>query len=206
MDIFKSSYISPVHHYLVFKFDKNTNIDAGIYGAIYLAVNLLSSILTNNAAAVLALPIAMEAVEQTGTDRLKMAFIIMLAASDYITSFGYQTNLMVYGPGEYSNMDFLRFGAPMQILLWLSSTALVSTSTPDNWYVSWIVCFIGFFVVSFLRLFNASFKLWWQDRFGPNTITTPMTDEKEATSHPTQEGPTKMNSSWHFRRDRTADP
>lgn len=179
--------------------------DAGIYGAIYLAVNLLSSVLTNNAAAVLALPIAMEAVDQTGTDRLKMAFIIMLSASDYITSFGYQTNLMVYGPGEYSNLDFFRFGAPMQVLLWLSSTALVSTNNPDTWYISWIVCFIGFFVVAFLRLFNASFKQWVHARFGKKTMTSTMIAEVPK-STPALEEPTKsnVNNSWHFRRSNPA--
>jgi Na+/H+ antiporter NhaD/arsenite permease-like protein len=179
------------------------NIDAGIYGAIYLAVNLLSSILTNNAAAVLALPIAMEAVEQTGTDRLKMAFVIMLGASDYMTSFGYQTNLMVYGPGEYSNFDFLRFGAPMQLLLWLSSTANITTSNADNWYVSWIVCLTGFVIVSFLRLFNASFKQWLHNRFGKKAIASPTTDATP-NSAPAMEEPPKaiLNSSWHFRRSR----
>jgi hypothetical protein len=167
---------------------------------MYLAVNLLSSVLTNNAAAVLALPIANSAVDQTGTDRLKMAFIVMLAASDYITSFGYQTNLMVYGPGEYSNLDYLRFGAPMQVLLWLSSTAMVSTSTADNWYVSWIVCFIGFFVVTFVRFMNAPFSRWVHKHFGKKSLrssaTTPQTN---ATGAP--EAPTKLNSSWHFRRN-----
>ena len=141
-----------------------------------------------------------------------MAFIIMLAASDYITSFGYQTNLMVYGPGEYSNMDFLRFGAPMQILLWLSSTALVSTSTSDNWYVSWIVCLIGFFIVSFLRLFNASFKQWIHNRFGKKTLITTtspmmMMDGVSTPSTPVAlEEPTKLNlnNSWHFRRNRAS--
>ena len=58
-----------------------------------------SSALTNNAAALLMMyPTAMEdAVDQTGADRLELAFIGMLSASDFMTSFGYQTNLMVYG-------------------------------------------------------------------------------------------------------------
>ena len=149
----------------------------------------------------MALPIAMSAVEQTGTDRLKMAFIIMLAASDYITSFGYQTNLMVYGPGEYSNLDFLRFGAPMQLLLWMSSTALVSTSTPDNWYISWMVCFVGFFVVVFVRFMHAPFSQWVQQHFGKKSSTPPMTEEPPATSGNPEEPTTKLNSSWHFRRN-----
>jgi di/tricarboxylate transporter len=125
--------------------------DAGIYGAIYFAANLMSAVLTNNAAALLMYPIAMEAVEQAKVDRLKMSYILMLAASDYMTSFGYQTNLMVYGPGGYTNMDFMRFGAPMQIILWLSSTAMIS-AVNKNWYVSWIVTAVGLVGVAALRL------------------------------------------------------
>jgi di/tricarboxylate transporter len=95
-----------------------------------LGTSLLSSILTNNAAAALMYPIAMDAVDQTGTDRLKMAIIVMLASSDYMTSFGYQTNLMVYAPGGYKNIDFLKFGGPMQFLLWITSVALVAINGP----------------------------------------------------------------------------
>ena len=126
-----------------------------MYGAVYLGTNLLSSVLTNNAAAVLMYPIAMEAAAQTGTSRLNMAKILMLGASDYSTSFGDQTNLMVYGPGGYANMDFLKFGAPMQLLLWFSSTAMVSVSD-ENWYVAWIICFPAFIVIAAIRLTNGA--------------------------------------------------
>jgi len=128
--------------------------NAGVYGSVYFAGNLLSAILTNNAAATLMFPIAMDAVDQTGCDRLKMAVILMLSASDYITSFGYQTNLMVYGPGEYANLDFLKFGAPMQIILWITSTAFVSLFSSDDlkWLISWFACFLVFLVVAVLRL------------------------------------------------------
>jgi hypothetical protein len=125
--------------------------DAGLYGSIYFAANLLSAVLTNNAAALLMYPIAMETVDQSGADRRKMAMVLMLAASDYITSFGYQTNLMVYGPGGYSNMDFMKFGSPMQIILWLSTTAMISS--PDEvWYISWFIGFLGLAVTSVVRL------------------------------------------------------
>ena len=80
----------------------------------------------------------------------------MTSASDYITSFGYQTNMMDYGPGEYSNFDFFsssKFGAPMQIILWLAATAMVAA--PDNtWLVSWAVTSIALVVVLFLPFDN----------------------------------------------------
>lgn len=97
----------------------------------------------------------MNVVDQTGVDRLKMAYMLMLGASDYMTSFGYQTNLMVYGPGGYRNIDFTKFGAPMQTLLWLSSTALVSSSG-KNWYVSWLICSVGFVFIALIRLTNGA--------------------------------------------------
>jgi hypothetical protein len=130
-----------------------------VYGSVYLAGNLMSAVLTNNAAATLMFPIAMDAVNQTGADRLKMSMILMLSASDYITSFGYQTNLMVYGPGEYANVDFFKFGAPMQILLWLSSTAMVSTLSISDptWLTSWAICAVGFVVVAVSRLTGSLF-------------------------------------------------
>jgi hypothetical protein len=125
--------------------------DAGIYGGVYFAANLLSAVLTNNAAALLMYPIAMDAVDQTGVDRRKMAIVLMLAASDYITSFGYQTNLMVYGPGGYSNLDFMKFGAPMQVILWLSTMAMVSA--PDEvWYIFWMISVLGLVVAVAIRL------------------------------------------------------
>ena len=58
--------------------------------------------MTNNAAAALIFPIAMDAAEQTGTDRLIMSYCVMLAASaSFMSPYGYTTNLLVYGPGGY---------------------------------------------------------------------------------------------------------
>ena len=48
---------------------------------------------------------------------------------------------MIYGPGGYKYNDFLIFGTPMQIVLWILSVALLTTTTSSNFYVSWLVCF-----------------------------------------------------------------
>jgi K+/H+ antiporter YhaU regulatory subunit KhtT len=136
-------------------FSHSPLIDAGVYGAVFLGTSLLSSILTNNAAAALMYPIAMQTVDQTGTDRLRMAIILMLASSDYMTSFGYQTNLMVYAPGGYKNIDFLKFGGPLQLILWLSGVAIVATGS--TWYISWIISGLLFVVVAAVRLTNGAF-------------------------------------------------
>jgi len=96
-----SGVAEAVAHFLVSIGSKADIGDAGIYGAVHFATVLISSIVTNNAAAALLFPIAMNAADQTGVDRLLMAYIVMLASSDYILPFGYQTNLMVYGPGKY---------------------------------------------------------------------------------------------------------
>ena len=102
--------------------------------------------------------IAMGVVDQSSVDRVKMAMVLMLSASDYMTSFGYQTNLMVYGPGGYSNMDFVKFGGPMQVILWLSTTAMVSASD-EVWYIFWIISVLGLVVVVVMRLVGGEIML-----------------------------------------------
>jgi len=61
---------------------------------------------TNNAAAALMFPIAIDAAEGAGINVKIMSYAVMLGASDYTTPFGYQTNLMVYGPGGYKVRPF----------------------------------------------------------------------------------------------------
>jgi di/tricarboxylate transporter len=75
--------------------------DAGLFGAVYFATALISSVVTNNAAATLMFPIAIGAADTAGINLKMMSYCLMLGASDFSTPFGYQTNLMVYGPGGY---------------------------------------------------------------------------------------------------------
>ncbi|KAL7540472.1 hypothetical protein ACHAXR_010131, partial [Thalassiosira sp. AJA248-18] len=81
----------------------------GLYGAVYLGTFLISNIVTNNAAAALMFPIAIEAAIQTEADPLLMSYNIMLAASaSFMSPYGYTTNLLIYGPGGYKVKDFVK--------------------------------------------------------------------------------------------------
>lgn len=125
--------------------------NAGLLGAVYLATVLLSQVVANNAAAALIFPIAMGAAETVGIDLSLMAFAIMLAASAaFMTPFGYQTNLMVMGPGGYSTSDFLIFGTPMQIVLTFVSTAALAL--PSYWWVIWLVSLAVLVMVCVVRV------------------------------------------------------
>jgi len=84
---------------------------------IYIAVSLLTEVVTNNAAALLALPVGLDISAQAGVNPEAFVVAIMFAASaSFMTPIGYQTNLMVYGPGGYRFVDFFRVGLPMNLV------------------------------------------------------------------------------------------
>lgn len=84
---------------------------------IYLVTNVATEIMTNNAAAALLFPIAMSAAASAGASPVPFAIAIMISASAaYSTPIGYQTHLMVYGPGGYRFGDYTRLGLPLNAL------------------------------------------------------------------------------------------
>jgi len=84
----------------------------------YLVVSILTEVITNNAAAILMLPIVLGMTEQAGLAHEPFVFAIMMAASaSFTTPLGYQTNLMVYGPGNYHFKDFIKVGLPMNFFI-----------------------------------------------------------------------------------------
>ena len=94
--------------------------------AIYIATMLCTEMITNNAAAVLMFSIAWKAAAALGVDPTPFVLAVMIAASaSFSTPFGYQTNMMVYGLGGYRMTDYLRFGLPMNLLLFLTSMAII---------------------------------------------------------------------------------
>jgi di/tricarboxylate transporter len=127
--------------------------DAGLVGAIMFASFLISSVLTNNAAAALLFPIAMNVADTSGIDRALMSYALMLSASDYMTPYGYTTNLLIYGPGGYTFGDFVRFGVPLQLLLWICGVLFL---TVVDWYISWIVSAFLLIAVAAFRLLGDS--------------------------------------------------
>ena len=86
--------------------------------AVFVGTALLSLIVTNNAAAVLSFPVALELSRQLGLEPAAVAIACMLGASaSFMTPFGYQTNLMVMGPGGYRFSDYLRLGSVITVVV-----------------------------------------------------------------------------------------
>lgn len=93
---------------------------------VYVLTAAFTEVITNNAAAVLMFPIALALSEQLGVSFLPFAIAVMVAASaSFITPLGYQTNLMVYGPGRYRFTDYVRVGAPLAVLVGVSALAII---------------------------------------------------------------------------------
>ena len=98
--------------------------ELGILGVVYLLTGLLAAIITPVATVVLLTPVAIEAAISLGVNPLAFVFAVLFAASSaFMTPVGYQTNLMVYGPGGYRFTDYVRVGAPLQVLLSVVTTA-----------------------------------------------------------------------------------
>jgi len=92
----------------------------------YFTVSILTEMITNNAAAVLMLPIVLQMTEQLSLNSEPFIFAIMMAASaSFATPLGYQTNLMVYGPGGYKVSDFLKVGLPMNLFIGLVTLSVL---------------------------------------------------------------------------------
>ncbi len=91
-----------------------------IISLLMIAAALLTEIVTNNAVAVLITPIAFSIASGLGLDPTPFVLAVMFGANmSYMTPFGYQTNLMVMNAGGYQFTDFVRLGAPLQLVIWL---------------------------------------------------------------------------------------
>ena len=95
----------------------------GVLFVLYVLTGLLSNVITPVASVVLMIPVGLEVGAQLGAAEFSFLLAVMFAgATSFMTPVGYQTNLMVYGPGGYTFLDFVRVGAPLQFLLAVVST------------------------------------------------------------------------------------
>ena len=90
----------------------------GVIFIIYFVTNTFTEVITNSAAAVLMFPIALEMANAINIDYMGLVVAIAIAASaSFMTPIGYQTNLIVYGPGGYKFSDYLKVGTPLSMLI-----------------------------------------------------------------------------------------
>ncbi|MFZ0493207.1 MAG: SLC13 family permease [Acidimicrobiia bacterium] len=90
----------------------------GALAGVIIATVLLKEIITNNAAALMILPLALATAAELGLNPRTFAFgVAVAAATPFLTPIGYQTNLMVYGPGGYRFTDYLRLGIPLTVVV-----------------------------------------------------------------------------------------
>lgn len=102
-----------------------------IISAFYLLTTLFTSFMSNNAAAVVMIPIGTASASELGL--LPMPFLMAItfgASSSLSTPFGYHTNLMVYGPGGYKFFDYIKTGVPLNLMLWLLATIFIPLIWP----------------------------------------------------------------------------
>jgi len=89
----------------------------------YLVTALVTEVVSNNASVVLMIPVAIDAAQLIGAEPFSFVLAVTFAAStSMLTPIGYQTNLMVYGPGGYRFTDFARVGGPLQLILAVVTT------------------------------------------------------------------------------------
>lgn len=124
-----SGFADLVASYIIVLAEQAQHSENGIYimlAVLYIITNLFTELITNNAAAALAFPLALGISNQLGCDPMPFFICICFAASaSFCTPIGYQTNLIVQGIGGYKFTDFLRVGLPLNIIVFLISVFLI---------------------------------------------------------------------------------
>ena len=99
--------------------------------AIYFGTMVLNELISNNAAAALSFPFCLESARLLGVNERPFIMAVTLAASyAFASPIGYQTHMMVFGPGGYRFTDFMRVGIPLNLLMWIAAVILIPLIWP----------------------------------------------------------------------------
>ncbi len=102
-----------------------------VLSAFYLLITILSSFISHAAAAILFVPLVLQTASTMGVSARPFLFCVAFAASAaFIAPIGYQTHMIVYGPGGYRMRDFIKFGTPLNLILWLVASLLIPRFWP----------------------------------------------------------------------------
>jgi len=105
--------------------------DVGLIGILFFITMLMTSFLSHTATAIIMTPLAIQSAAVLGLDPMPFIMTIMFAASlSFMTPNGYQTNTMVFSPGGYRYMDFMRAGIPLHIILGIIGVILIPVIWP----------------------------------------------------------------------------
>ncbi len=98
---------------------------------VFLATMFCTELITNNATAVLMFPIALQTAASLDCNSTPFVITVMIAASaSFLTPFGYQTNMMIYGVGGYRAVDYVRFGLPLSLIVFIITMLVVPLYWP----------------------------------------------------------------------------
>ena len=104
----------------------------GLVAAFYLVTVLMTAIVSNAATAVMLTPVAIFAATQAGVNPYALLIAVMFGASaSFVTPFGYQTNVMIYGPGGYRFSDFAKVGGLLNLILLITASLLIPVFWPS---------------------------------------------------------------------------
>ena len=102
-----------------------------LLATVVIAASLIAQFATNFGSAVIMFPVAVSTAMATGASPLPFVLGVMAGAgSNFLTPFGYQTNLMVFGPGRYKFIDFPRLGLPLLLIVIVSATIMIPVVFP----------------------------------------------------------------------------